>query len=64
MTESVLPERGVRVRNLGPLERPGEPEELAAAIAFLASGVCDFLTGSTLVVDGGQIVTGPTPAWD
>jgi NAD(P)-dependent dehydrogenase (short-subunit alcohol dehydrogenase family) len=28
-------------------------EEIGTAIAFLASGACDFLTGSTLVVDGG-----------
>ncbi|MDH5306728.1 MAG: SDR family oxidoreductase [Myxococcales bacterium] len=63
MTENDLPERGVPVRNLCALERAGEPREIAAAIAFLASGVCDFLTGSVLVVDGGQIIVGPKPSW-
>jgi 3-oxoacyl-[acyl-carrier protein] reductase len=64
MTESDLPARGVPVRNLCALNRAGEATEIAAAIAFLASGVCDFLTGSVLVIDGGQIVVGPRPAWD
>jgi NAD(P)-dependent dehydrogenase (short-subunit alcohol dehydrogenase family) len=62
MNTGLLPERGVPIDNLGPLRRAGEPEEIAAAIVFLASGVCDFLTGSTLIVDGGQIVAGPRPA--
>jgi NAD(P)-dependent dehydrogenase (short-subunit alcohol dehydrogenase family) len=61
MTRDDLPPPGVQAESLGVLGRPGEPEEIAAAIAFLASGVCDFLTGSTLVVDGGQIIIGPKP---
>jgi NAD(P)-dependent dehydrogenase (short-subunit alcohol dehydrogenase family) len=61
MTRDDLPPPGVAAGNLGVLGRPGEPEEIAAAIVFLASGVCDFLTGSTLVVDGGQIIIGPKP---
>jgi 3-oxoacyl-[acyl-carrier protein] reductase len=60
MTERELPARGAAIEGLGALKRAGEPEEIAAAIAFLASGVCDFLTGAILVVDGGQIVVGPT----
>jgi 3-oxoacyl-[acyl-carrier protein] reductase len=64
MTNSDLPAPGVPIDNLCPLRRAGRAEEIGMAIAFLASGVCDFLTGSTLVVDGGQIVTGPKPAWD
>ena len=63
MTETELPEPGVPINNLCPLRRVGQAEEIATAITFLASGVCDFLTGSTLVVDGGQIVTGPKPSW-
>jgi NAD(P)-dependent dehydrogenase (short-subunit alcohol dehydrogenase family) len=31
----------------------GEPEEVAAAIAFLASPVVGYLTGANLVIDGG-----------
>jgi NAD(P)-dependent dehydrogenase (short-subunit alcohol dehydrogenase family) len=63
MTDSELPAPGVPIDNLCPLRRVGQADEIATAIAFLASGVCDFLTGSTLVVDGGQIVTGPKPSW-
>ena len=33
--------------------RPGDPEELAAAVVFLASPAAGYITGTTLVVDGG-----------
>ncbi|MES4890081.1 SDR family NAD(P)-dependent oxidoreductase [Streptomyces sp. NPDC096012] len=41
------------VRALYPLGRVGEPEDVAAAVAFLASGDAAWITGTTLVVDGG-----------
>lgn len=38
-----------------PLGRLGLAEDVSSAVAFLASPVAKFITGSTLVVDGGQI---------
>ncbi|MFH9980031.1 SDR family NAD(P)-dependent oxidoreductase [Streptomyces sp. NPDC017179] len=42
-----------RVRGLYPLGRVGEPEDIAAAVAFLASRDAAWITGTTLTVDGG-----------
>lgn len=36
-----------------PMGRAGRPEEVAAAIAFLASDGGGYMTGTTVVVDGG-----------
>ncbi len=38
-----------------PLNRFGEPEEVAAAVAYLASQDSGFITGHQLVIDGGQL---------
>src|SRR6185437_14963577 len=37
-----------------PLQRLGEPADVAAAVAFLASTDASWLTGQTLVLDGGM----------
>lgn len=38
-----------------PMKRGGEPEEVASAVAYLASTDSGFITGHQLVIDGGQI---------
>lgn len=38
-----------------PLQRYGEPAEFARVVTFLASPLCSYTTGSTLIVDGGMI---------
>jgi NAD(P)-dependent dehydrogenase (short-subunit alcohol dehydrogenase family) len=41
-----------------PMSRMGDPEELAAAVVFLASAAGGYVTGATLVVDGGISIGG------
>jgi NAD(P)-dependent dehydrogenase (short-subunit alcohol dehydrogenase family) len=40
-----------------PLGRGGEPAEVACTIAFLASDLASYITGATLLVDGGQMAS-------
>jgi 3-oxoacyl-[acyl-carrier protein] reductase len=39
-----------------PLGRFGEPEDIAAAVAFLAGPEGRYITGQTLTVDGGMVM--------
>lgn len=48
-----------------PLQRVAEPADIAAAVRFLGSGESSYITGATLVVDGGaHIVDLPTLAFE
>src|SRR5262249_3452204 len=49
------------LRDRIPLKRPGQPPDLEGAIVFLASDASAYITGQTLLVDGG-ISTGATRA--
>jgi NAD(P)-dependent dehydrogenase (short-subunit alcohol dehydrogenase family) len=42
-----------------PLGRPGHAREVAAAVAFLATPAAGYITGASLVVDGGMLLMGP-----
>ena len=39
-----------------PMKRLGQPQEVASAVAYLASEQAGFITGQTLVVDGGSVM--------
>jgi NAD(P)-dependent dehydrogenase (short-subunit alcohol dehydrogenase family) len=42
-----------------PLGRPGDAREVAAVAAFLASPAASYITGTSVVVDGGMLLMGP-----
>jgi 3-oxoacyl-[acyl-carrier protein] reductase len=46
----------LRSAHFTPLGRPGTPAEVAAAVAFLATPAAGYITGQTLVIDGGNTV--------
>jgi len=46
-----------------PVQRPGRPEDIAAAVAYLASDDAGFVTGTHITVDGGMTI-GPRHSWD
>lgn len=55
MTAPIPDEVKARMRESTPLGRLGEPEDIADAIAFLASDEARWITGRTLMTDGGFI---------
>lgn len=52
-------DRGARIGQLNPLRRGGEADEVAEAVAFLASDAASYINGQVLGVDGGLAASLP-----
>ncbi len=55
------PEREKEIVKAVPLSRRGTPEDVAGAAIYLASDYADYVTGQTIVVDGGIMATSRVP---
>ena len=56
MTRSMTPEAQKAMSGQIPLERLGSPQDVANAVAFLASEQASYITGQVLVIDGGLVM--------
>lgn len=53
MTTKILEERGAAIKAMTPLGRIGQPDDIAGVALFLASPDAGWVTGRTIIVDGG-----------
>lgn len=53
------PKMRARVETEVPMQRLGQPDDIAAVASFLASDLARFVTGQTIVADGGMLITDP-----
>jgi 3-oxoacyl-[acyl-carrier protein] reductase len=56
MTAAMTPDARAALAGQIPLERLGSPRDVAGVVAFLASEHAAYITGQTLVVDGGMVM--------
>jgi 3-oxoacyl-[acyl-carrier protein] reductase len=56
MTAAMTPDARTALSGQIPLERLGKPEDIAGAVAFLASDAAAYITGQVIVVDGGMVM--------
>jgi 3-oxoacyl-[acyl-carrier protein] reductase len=56
MTAAMTAEARATLSGQIPLERLGNPNDIAAIVAFLASDLASYITGQVLVVDGGLVM--------
>jgi 3-oxoacyl-[acyl-carrier protein] reductase len=56
MTEKLPEEARAALAAQIPLARLGDPQDIANAVAFLASDLASYITGQVLVVDGGMVM--------
>jgi len=57
MTDALSPETKAAILTRVPLKRLGTPQDIADAVAFLASDKASYITGTTLHVNGGMFVS-------
>jgi len=56
MTDALSPEAKARFLSGVPLGRMGTPEDVSGTVAFLCSDAARYITGQTLIVDGGFVM--------
>jgi 3-oxoacyl-[acyl-carrier protein] reductase len=55
MTAELLAESRQEILDNTPIGRIGKPADIAEVVAFLASDACGWMTGRTVIVDGGTV---------